>query len=228
MGRPHLSKIDCWSNHEGRVLEVFTFALQLLTQESNLPAQEIEINRKLYFCIHRANRVMSKENRGLLCPPSYDSKNAPDVDDNERAKREDKRPDFSCGLYDDQELDPQRSAKFYVVECKRLGLPCGTWKLNKNYVQHGICRFVEPEWGYGKSVSSSAMVGYVQSMEFEDILVEVNGQVRQKTLATISLSAEGWKERGVSRLEQSLTRVRIPPREFQLRHMWVDLRAKES
>ena len=210
------------------MLEVFSLALMLLRHEGDLPDQEVDINRKLWFCIHRANRELSRDNRGLISPPSYDSKNAPDRDDEERAARENKRPDFSCGFYDHQESDPDKSAKFYVIECKRLGLPSSSWILNKNYVQYGICRFIEPEWGYGKSVSSSAMVGYVQSMELQDILAEVNNEIVNNTLNTIRLSDEGWKEDGVSQLEQSLNRSRVQPARFRLRHMWVDLRCKTS
>lgn len=228
MARPYLSEIDSWSNHETRVLEVFILALALLRKESNLPVQEVDINRKLWFCIHHANRMMSKKNKGLLVPPNYDSKNAPDADDEERAKREHKSPDFSCGFYDHQEVKPEKSAKFYVIECKRLGFPSGKWILNKNYVVYGICRFVEPECGYGKSVSSSAMIGYVQSMELEDILAEVNKVIEQNMLPAIGLSAGGWEVGGVSQLEQSLNRLRIPPGRFRLRHIWVDLRGKES
>ena len=153
---------------------------------------------------------------------------SPDADDEERAKREHKSPDFSCGFYDNQEVKPEKSAKFYVIECKRLGFPSGKWVLNKNYVVYGICRFVEPEWGYGKSVSSSAMIGYVQSMELEDILAEVNKEIEQNMLPAIGLSADGWEEGGISQLEQSLNRLRIPPGRFRLRHIWVDLRGKES
>lgn len=226
MSRPLLSKIDSWSNHEARVLEVFGLALMLLRHEIDLPDQEVDINRKLWFCIHRTNRELSFNNRGLISPPSYDSKNAPDRDDEERAARENKRPDFSCGFYDHQESDPDKSAKFYVIECKRLGSPSSTWVLNKNYVRYGICRFIDPKWGYGKSVSSSAMIGYVQSMELQDILIEVNNETANKTLIPIKLSGERWIEGGVNHLEQSLNRSRVQPARFRLRHMWVDLRCR--
>ena len=229
MARPHLSEIDSWSNHEARVLEVFTLALELLIEQPELPKEEVDINRKLYFCIHRANRTLSKGNGGLICPPSFDSKNPPDADDEKRSKREDKRPDFSCGIYDDQETEPDRSAKFYVVECKRLGLPSSpTWILNKNYVSYGIIRFVNPDWGYGKSASSGAMVGYVQSMELSDIFSEVNCNTRNVGLGLLVMAANGLQDNGVSRLEQDLNRLEIRPSQFRLRHLWVDIRARKS
>ncbi len=221
MARPHLSKLDSWGNHEARVLKVFELALRLLREEDDLPPKEEAINRKLYFCIHRANRQL---NDPLSGPPVYDGKNAPDASDEVRTQREDKRPDFVCSFYDYQEPDPERSAKHYVVECKRLGMPSGSWKFNSNYVIHGICRFVNPEWGYGKSSKTAAMVGYVQSMELDDILTEVNGKIRDMQLPKISLFAEGWKKRDVTTLNQSLRRSKILPKAFRLRHIWLDVR----
>ena len=224
MERPLLSKLDSWANHEARVLEVVGLALKLLRDEDNLPTQEDGINRKLYFCIHRANYELSKVNKGLSCPPSYDSKNAPDADDKERAQREDKRPDFVCGFYDFQESNPDKSAKHYVIECKRLGTNSGTWVLNTNYVVHGVCRFVNPEWGYGKSAKSGAMVGYIQDMKFEDILKEVNAEIQKQQLEAICLSTDGWKDSDVSNLVQYLTRPKIHPKNFCLQHLWLDIR----
>jgi hypothetical protein len=202
-------------------------ALAFLCKEDNLPTREDELNRKLWFCIHQANRILHKFDKGLLCPPSLDAKNCPDADDGERAAREDKRPDFSSGFYDHQEVDPNKSAKFFVVECKRLGSPSGNWILSKNYIRHGVNRFVEPEWGYGKSASSSAMVGYIQSMEPNDILAEVNEEGRQNRLPAIRLSGE-WGEGTVSWLEQAMTRLRVSPASFHLHHIWVDLRQKKA
>ena len=61
--------------------------------------------------------------------------------------------------------------KFYILEAKRLGSPSSRQCiLNENYVFHCIKRFILPEWGYSKSMSSGAMIGYVQDMELDDIL----------------------------------------------------------
>jgi len=220
-----LSKLDTWSNHENRVTEVFGAALALLCKQRELPTREADLNRRLWFCIHQANRILHSRDRGLVCPPSFDAKNCPDADDGERAAREDKRPDFSCGFYDHQEIDPNKSAKFFVIECKRLGAPYGTWILNRNYIRHGVQRFVKPESGYGKSVRSSAMIGYIQSMEPNDILAEVNEEGSENQLSTIKLSGR-WRNGAVSQLEQTLTRLKISPALFHLHHLWADLRTQ--
>ena len=85
MTRPHLSKLNTWANHENRVTAVFAPALALLCKEDNLPTREDELNRRLWFCVHQANRILHRFNQGLLCPPSFDAKNCPDADDGERA-----------------------------------------------------------------------------------------------------------------------------------------------
>src|ERR1041384_3072607 len=46
--------------------------------------------------------------------------------------------------------------------------------LNLNYINHGVARFREVEWAYGKRVASGAMVGYWQSMEPDAMLTEIN------------------------------------------------------
>jgi hypothetical protein len=208
-------------------MEVCTSALNLLCQEDGLAGQEVTINRKLYFLIHRANRILHAKNMSLPSPPFFDANNCPDANDQERAAREDKRPDFSFGYYDDQEANPDKSAKFFVVECKRLGLSSGSWAFNRNYINRGVNRFVRPECGYGKSVRSSAMIGYIQSMKPDDILAEVNGEAEQNQLPLIRLSGV-WNAGGVSRLEQVLTRLEILPRSLHLHHMWVDLRQRTT
>jgi hypothetical protein len=225
LARPCLSKLDSWGKYEHCVIEVCKAALILLCAEEGLPSEEVDINRRLYFLIHRARRALRAKNVRLPSPPHFDANNSPDADDEKRAAREGKRPDFSFGLYDDQEVDPEKSAKFFVVECKRLGMPSGSWVFNRNYIHRGVGRFVSPESGYGKSVRSSAMIGYVQSMVLSKILAEVNKECERNQLPRINLSG-GWKEGGVSQLEQLLTRLQISPMAFHLHHMWVDLRRK--
>ncbi|MGH7595026.1 MAG: hypothetical protein ACREOI_01690 [bacterium] len=225
MKRLLITSIGLWANHEARVLEIFGLALKMLKNEYLLPDQEDALNRKLLFCAHRANRVLSADNRGLNSPPFYEAQNQPDADDKTRAEREDKKPDFQWGFYDHQEINPEKSAKYYVLECKRLGSPPSpNWILNKNYILNGVCRFTKPEWGYAKSSRSGTMVGYIQSMQTDEILREVNNFVQQASLSTIALLEDNLQENGVSRFDQRLNRPEVLPTPFDLRHLWVDLR----
>ncbi len=114
----------------------------------------------------------------------------------------------------------------FVLECKRLGKPTSSsWILNENYVQNGIHRFVTSPHEYGKGDDTGGMVGYIQSMELNEILEEVNAAARNSSAPTLelTLSSDGWKENGVSELEHELTR-NFPISVFFLHHFWVDLR----
>ena len=128
------------------------------------------------------------------------------------------------GFYLDRyELDPQRSSKQFVVECKRLGKATrGDWVFNVNYSQYGISRFCDPEWGYGKQAPSGAMLGYWQSMEGTEVLQEVNEACDHRSIPNLLLVGT-WSPKGVSKFEHKLERpFQISP--FKLRHLWIDLR----
>ncbi|MDP3110809.1 MAG: hypothetical protein Q8M71_01750 [Thermodesulfovibrionales bacterium] len=224
MKQPRISSKNLWGNHETRVREVFSLALELLQKETLLPTQENALNRKLYFCLLRANRILQAKNRGFDYPPIYEGNNQPDSDDVARATREYKRPDFQWGFIDNLESDPGKSAKHYIVECKRLGMSTNTWILNRNYIVHGVNRFIKAEWGYAKSTKSSAMIGYIQNMEMDDIFREVNLHGKEMSFPQILPPKDGWINSGVSNLNQRLNRPEVPPTPFELRHIWVDLR----
>jgi hypothetical protein len=69
------------------------------------------------------------------------------------------------------------------------------------------------------------MVGYIESMDFDEILHEVNSARHDALLPAILLSASVWQNHGTTRLEQELERL-FPDSPFRLWHYWVDLRGK--
>jgi hypothetical protein len=226
MSQPRIQQLHTWESHEKRVLEVLLESLSFLQNETNLDQSEIYLNRQLYFCLLKANRKLWNLGRGFDHPPTPEGKNAPDPDDEHRAKRENKIPDFQWSFIDHLEPDPTRSAHYFLIECKRLGAPPRSdWVLNENYVQQGILRFITEEHGYAKGEKSGAMIGYVQNMEFADILREVNAVAVAVSIPELILSAEDWQEQGISHLEHELTRSFVFP-QFLLKHLWVDLRSQ--
>ena len=222
MVRPNLRRLNLWEKHERRVLQVLTIALRLLAFESGLPTGENQINRKLFFCILRAIRQLHDEGIDLISCPIYEGNNQPDASDEERAAREDKRPDFQFVFIDHQAPDPDASAKQYVVECKRLGESGTNWVLNENYVERGIVRFCAEEFGYAKSCSSGSMIGYIQNSSADQILSEVNQAAINRQMAPIELSPEGWRQGDISTLAHRFDRA-AQPTPFQLHHLWLDL-----
>ena len=49
------------------------------------------------------------------------------------------------------------------------------WVLNVNYTDHSIVRFRSQIWGDGRKADSGLMVGYWQSLDFGDLVADVNG-----------------------------------------------------
>ncbi|HEY6251247.1 MAG TPA: hypothetical protein VI685_14920 [Candidatus Angelobacter sp.] len=196
----------------------------LLHQIDSLPATEVELNRQLYFCLLRATRELYPEEE---ISPMTDCNNQPDPDDEARAQREQKRPDFQWAYLDRYESDPHHSSKQFVVECKRLGKALRRdWVFNLNYTDHGIVRFRESDWAYAKRAPSGAMVGYWQSMEGNDFLAEVHEGSRKKSLPDL-VPIGNWNPGGVSRFEHTFDRPFVVS-PFKLHHLWIDLRSSQS
>lgn len=226
MSRPRLSIIDSWGNHEARVLRVLTLALEIL--RSNNPdlttENEDTLNYELYLCMLDAVRELGGVDSGFDWPPAYECINQPLEDEDHLDVARKRRPDFQWG-YIDHLAPPRKSAKFYYIECKRLGKPTPSgWVFNQNYISNGVLRFVNRAYNYGRASSSGTMIGYVQSMENENILAEVNSEAGNNGIPAIELNSEGWKNNGTSRLDHEFDRPEVPPTPFKLRHFWLDMR----
>lgn len=221
---PPLHSRALWATREAKCLSILTEALKRLRNTPNLPKTEVEINRHLYFCLLEASRELYPNDE---IAPEAECNNQPDPDDEARAKRELKRPDFQWVYLDRYEESARHSSKQFVVECKRLGKALrADWVFNVNYVHDGIVRFKEPEWAYAKRFPSGAMVGYWQSMEAHDVLSEVNEETRKNSLPALAL-AGAWNPGGISRCEHSFERTfEMSP--FHLHHLWIDLRKNDS
>lgn len=216
---PRIKTLNFWAKREGMCLAILGRALQLLRMEKDLPELENDLNRRLYFCLLEASQELYPNDP---VPPVSECNNQPDPDDESRVAREHKRPDFQWVYRDLYEMDPKRSSKQFVVECKRLGKANrADWIFNINYVIHGICRFRDREWAYAKSFHSAAMVGFWQSMELAQVLMEVNDEARRNSLP--GLVPIRPQASGVEQLEHAFERpFEFSP--FHLRHLWIDLR----
>ena len=226
MTRPHLSKIDSWANYETRILKVIVLALEILRSKKPdcINENENQLNYELYFCMLEAVRKLGGADSGVDSPPAYECTNQPLEEEDYLDMARKRRPDFQWGHIDHSESDPRKSAKHYYVECKRLGTPIrNDWVFNTNYITNGVSRFVERKYNYGRASSSGSMIGYMQSMEAECILAEVNEEACNRSITALRLSREGWKRNSESRLDHKFDRPRIVPSPFQLRHFWLDL-----
>lgn len=217
---------DLWDQKQASFLKAIELALNKLRLEINLPKQEIDLNRKLYWLMLEAIHELDPEGKIYQTIPSPEACNPPDPSDETRAERELKRPDFLWGYRDNHAelLESAYMAKSFAIECKRLGFPDPRyWVLNENYITKGVQRFIERKHGYASSASSGMMVGYVQTMDLLDILNEVNQHGRNNSVSKIDLSSDGWQPNSISHLGHEFDR-QYPITPFYLLHFWVDLR----
>lgn len=200
-----------------------SLALSYLEQEPTLPIHENPLNQRLaVFCI-RAEHELANQGLTIFSPITWESKNQPRPEDPDGAGYLEKRPDFQSSLRDYSVDDWRECAIDYHIECKRLGSPTPSgWVLNRNYIENGENRFIDPLWRYSRGAQSAAMVGYVQTMDPDSILVEVNSHAAARKLPSITCSA--WIQRGITALDPSSLARDFPPNLVRLNHLWVDLR----
>lgn len=223
---PSASKL--WQRHEEFILEVFFIALKLLCEEQFLPEDEDEISEKLSVKARRANFKLNLQGRGLMYPPTWQGQIAPATESEVGSTFTRKKPDFQCQYKNERAKNAKEAYISYCVECKRLGKTLDSgWNLNKNYVQKGILRFLTAEHSYGKAAESGAMIGYVQNMEFDTVIKEVNqciAQIKKYKTQPIKFPTNGFGQGKTVRTTQQLERTEVLPSKFALRHVWVDLR----
>ncbi len=226
--RPHLMTAPrLWDKFESRILEITSVALVLMRTASELPEDEKNLNQILAKYIRKAMWMLRASDPGFDHAPHLDASNQPDPDDSSAAIRDDMRPDFQWELKNEQARTREEYQRFYAMECKRLGAPSSpSWVLNKQYVTDGIKRFTRREYSYGspRSNPSASMIGYIQNMKLENILLEVNYYCAINRIAIIRLSEQGWQS-DLTFLHHLVSRPEIHPLVLHLQHLWLDLRS---
>lgn len=209
-----------WPTFKEHVASLIIEALLLLRQRNDLVKGEPTLNRLLYYCIQDANLKYH------LPLPAYDGHNPPDPEDEQKAEREDNRPDFYWTLMD-HVANYDKCYRTFVLECKRLDVKSesSNWRYTEQYVIAGILRFFLEEKGYGKGCETGAMAGYVQEMEFDKILSEINSYIAANgsSIPKLATPAEGWQYQSVNQLSHSFQRS-YSPFNFFLQHFLVDMR----
>ncbi|MCE5199918.1 MAG: hypothetical protein ABFD54_15125 [Armatimonadota bacterium] len=216
MRRPQLIGTRLWTKYEGRLLELFFAAIELLqNRDLKTVTDEDDISRTLSQCLETANLRLRQVGRGFDMIPVFNAPTQPRVSDPVRVSAVFKRPDFQHQLID----DVAQLSVYYNVECKRLG----DSHFSNDYVDDGVKRFLDPSHSYGRDCCSGAMIGYLQNAEPERVLAQVNTRASSHKIPVIKLSMDGWCLNGVSRLDNIFERM-FPVTRFHLRHLWIDLR----
>lgn len=225
MARHSLSSFTAlWQCHERLYLEVFLSALQELTVEVVPLDDEDAISETLCVLLNQVCFDLGQSRNIEVPTPVWEVPIQPVVAGELKGGKIRKRPDFICKCTNRFAASAEEHEIPLHVECKRLGDSSGSsWNLNENYVKNGIQRFDSIIHEYGKRAPSGLTIGYVVSMTPKSVLTEVNGYQMKSFPANpaIVFKFEVGKL-FVSR--QFLTRLHVLPEEFELLHLWADLR----
>ncbi len=221
-----------WRKHVVNVLRVLVGALQELRRQTDLPSGEEDLNRTLYLKARQCHLALPNGERpeGFNLMPTPGNPPAEDEDVDE--KYVGKRPDFKWRMCNDYADDPRDVTMDFDIESKRLGRPTSrTWVLNREYVTHGILRFVSPSHRYGNGVNAGVMIGYIQTMSHQKVHAAVNKHIALAQATSPDLSPIpqcGLAADGVHTACQHLSRRQVDKPEFDLHHLWVDVRGEVS
>jgi hypothetical protein len=224
MSEINFKRIRTWEDFQQDIIEVLIEALLLLRKVTNLYDHEDDISRELHFCIMHADYNLEQKGKGTGVAFSYQANNQPHADDKYAVPREKSKPDFTVSWVDhDERTNPRNRNHYFVIECKRLGTTLPGSPFNKNYVENGVLRFVREDDGYAKGEKSALMIGYVQSMEFDDILEDVNKELLPSSIPGLTQPTSGWQVQNVNQMVHTITRT-SPSSPLLLYHLWLDLR----
>ena len=219
--RPLPAFVSLWQRHETIYCEVFFISLQKLANEV-VSGDENSISKTLCPILNCVCFTLSQSRNIEVRTPTWEGPIQPVFED--ELEIESTRPDFTCKLSNQYAASAAQHEIPLHVECKRLGFPTSpSWKLNENYVTKGMKRFDCSSHEYGKRASSGIMIGYIIDMEPEEVLEEVNRH-KQKHLSYFPDICMAIDEATVFRNRQHLERKHVVPKEFDLTHLWVDLR----
>ena len=223
MARRTIAFAALWKRHETLYRGIFVEALIRLVAERRISGDENSVSKHLFTVVLTVCREIANTKNREIHPPTLDGLNSSVHVDETQEDYTRKRPDFACNSvnpraeHNDEYLIP------FHVECKLLGEPTSpTWKLNSNYVAHGIARFDLESHKYGNRASSGMMIGYIISMAPEQIQKQVNSCIKKKlpgipplrfALSDVPLQAK-----------HRFARNHVTPTPFTLIHLWVDVR----
>jgi len=221
---PLSSFADLWQRHEQLYFEVFSEALLKLIQKGNAFDNEDAISESLCVDLNEVCFKISRSRQIEVRNPVWEGPAQPVVNSELKGGKIRKRPDFTCKNLNRFASSAEEHEISLHVECKQLGKPTSSsWILNENYVTRGIRRFDSTIHEYGKRAPSGLMIGYLVSMTPETILGEVNCHQKKHLPDNPALTFE-FDCGKIFECCQFLTRKHVIPEQFQLRHLWADLR----
>jgi hypothetical protein len=209
-----------WKKHVELYTDIFRQALIALSMLPKHGKKEPSISRQLNDLVRMECFKRGKEISYPICEvPIIQEIEDGDIDELKKSGR----PDFTCRLKNQAAASYRKSELDFHIECKCLGHPKrNNWVFNKNYVNHGILRFDQEDKIYGKNVSHGMMIGYILSMNPDEICTEVCEELKRvrPNFPPVSISVT---TRPLSEAVQTLCREVIKPEEFTIFHLWVKI-----
>lgn len=215
-----------WNKHKQLYMEVFSMALQELSKRDFVSGDEEAISETLSMLLTQTcfnvRRIRGQE----VSTPIWEGPIQPVSEQELKGGKTRKRPDFTCKCSNPWAHSPEEYEISLHVECKRLGVNTShSWNLNENYVINGIKRFDCCTHEYGKRASSGMMIGYIIGMTPVELEKEVN-RYQRKLLPYCPDIGFTFDIKTLFQTHQQIQRRNIEPVQFELIHLWVDLRNK--
>ena len=213
-----------WRRHVLLYSEVFSEALQELSKLASLSGDEDAISEKLCQILNQVCFKFGKSRNQELQTPNWEIPIQPVTGDELKGGKIKKRPDFTCKCVNIWADSPEKYEISLHVECKLLGFPTSaSWILNENYVKNGIKRFDSKIHRYGKRSDSGMMIGYIVSMSPKEIEFEVNDYQKKHEPEYPEIKF-AFDTAILFKTIQDIKRKNVMPAQFELIHLWVDLR----
>ena len=128
-----------------------------------------------------------------------------------------KKPDLQWVFNDENAGTPEKSERFFTIECKCLS----TSTEEHNYVDKGISRFVLDEWGYGRNEKSGIMVAYMKDKDKDKHLCRINKHNDKYAYPLLIICSS--ENEDVYRYIQKFETREFEPKRFSLHHLWVNV-----
>jgi hypothetical protein len=223
--RPLSPFITLWNRHILLYSEVFSTALQELSESASISGDEDAISEILCSILNRVCFNFGKSRNQELQTPYWETPIQPVTGNELKGGKIKKRPDFTCKRINPWAASPEKHEISLHIECKLLGYPTSaTWILNKNYVKNGIKRFDSKIHEYAKRADSGMMIGYIISMTPQEIESEVN-DYQKKHAPEYPAIKFFFDTTTLFKTRQDIKRKNVMPDRFELIHFWVDLRS---
>lgn len=213
-----------WHRHLQLYMQIFSRALHELSNTNSVSGNEDAISERLCVILTETCFNYSKYQGMEVQTPYWEAAIQPAALRDLKGGKTRKRPDFTCKLLNPFAKSPDELEISLHIECKRLGSPTSaSWNLNKNYVENGMQRFDSSFHAYGKHAPSGMMIGYIINMTPNEIETEVNSFQKEYLPEWPGIRFD-FSVLKVFQTRQETTRRNVKPEEFDLIHIWVDLR----